>query len=140
MDRSLTPSLEDYLETILQLEKKNRVARVKDIASELGVQMPSVTGALKTLKAKEMIEYEKNSFINLTDLGMKRAVRVYEKHKLIVSFFKNVLLMDDEAATDFGCKIEHIIDIETAKKLGHLEDYLSDKISDRESWKKIINL
>ncbi len=81
----LTPSLEDYLETILQLEKKNRVARVKDIAQELGVQMPSVTGALKNLRSKGMIEYEKNSFINLTPQGMDIAVKVYEKHKLIVS-------------------------------------------------------
>lgn len=134
----LTPSLEDYLETILQLERKNRVARVKDIAQELGVQMPSVTGALKNLRSKGMIEYEKNSFINLTEDGMELAEKVFEKHKLLVSFFKNVLLMDDDKATDFGCKVEHVIDIETAKKLGNIEDYLKS-VSVSDDWKNIIS-
>lgn len=135
----LTPSLEDYLETILQLEKKNRVARVKDIAAQLGVQMPSVSGALKSLKAKGMIEYEKNSFINLTEDGMARAVKVYEKHKLLVSFFKNILLMDEEQATEVGCKVEHVIDIETALKLANIEKYLQSAVEDNDSWNKIIS-
>lgn len=134
----LTPSLEDYLETILQLEKKNRVARVKDIAKELNVQMPSVTGALKNLRSKGMIEYEKNSFINLTEEGMNLAVKVYEKHKLLVSFFKNVLLMDEEKATDFGCKVEHVVDIDTARKLKNLEDYLKEA-TEKSNWTEIIS-
>lgn len=135
----LTPSLEDYLETILQLEKINRVARVKDIAANLGVQMPSVSGALKSLKAKGMIDYEKNSFINLTEEGMAIAVRVYEKHKLLVSFFMNTLLLDEDQATEIGCKVEHVIDIETALKLGNIEKYLQSVSEDRESWTKIIS-
>lgn len=134
----LTPSLEDYLETILQLEKKNRVARVKDIAKELGVQMPSVTGALKNLRSKGMIEYEKNSFINLTEEGMNLAVKVYEKHKLLVSFFKNVLLMDEDKATSFGCKVEHVVDIDTARKLKNVEDYLKE-VTDKSNWIEIIS-
>lgn len=134
----LTPSLEDYLETILKLEKKNRVARVKDIAAELKVQMPSVTGALKNLKSKGMIEYEKNSFINLTDTGLEIAQKVYEKHMLLVSFFKNVLLMDEEEATEIGCKIEHVMNIETATKMANLENYLKDEINDNSKWSKII--
>lgn len=135
----LTPSLEDYLEAILQLEKKNRVARVKDIASKLGVQMPSVSGALKSLKSKGMIDYEKNSFINLTEDGMAIAVKVYEKHKLLVSFFKNVLLMNEEKATEIGCKVEHVIDIETALKLANIEKYLQPVVEDNAGWNNIIS-
>ena len=59
--QNLTPSLEDYLEAILRLERKNRVARVKDIAVLLNVQMPSVTGALKNRRARERVNSEKNS-------------------------------------------------------------------------------
>ena len=69
----LTPSLEDYLEAILNLESQYRVARVKDIAKTLEVQMPSVTGAVKNLKEKGLVNYEKNSFISLTDKGMEIA-------------------------------------------------------------------
>ena len=135
----LTPSLEDYLEAILQLESKNRVARVKDIALELNVQMPSVTGALKNLKSKGMIEYEKNSFINLTPQGLKIAKRVFRKHKILVSFFKNILLLNEESAKETGCKVEHVIDIETAVKLGNLEKYLKPIIDDTNNWDEIIS-
>ena len=60
-ERQLSTSLEDYLEAIIRLEKANRVARVKDIAGALNVQMPSVTGALKTLRDKGYVDYERNS-------------------------------------------------------------------------------
>ena len=45
----LSQSLEDYLEAIFHLIQENRVARVKDVAARLSVQMPSVTGALRSL-------------------------------------------------------------------------------------------
>jgi DtxR family Mn-dependent transcriptional regulator len=48
----LSDSLEDYLEIILALEKSNKVARVKDIAGEMGVLRGSVSSALKKLGEK----------------------------------------------------------------------------------------
>jgi Mn-dependent DtxR family transcriptional regulator len=54
----LSESLEDYLETILDLEKTNKVARVKDIAEKMGVLRGSVTGALKNLAEKKLINYK----------------------------------------------------------------------------------
>ncbi|HEV58563.1 MAG TPA: MarR family transcriptional regulator, partial [Phycisphaerales bacterium] len=55
---SLTASLEDYLEAIFHLENKDKVARSKDIAGALGVARPSVTGALRTLAGKGLVNYE----------------------------------------------------------------------------------
>ena len=69
----LSASIEDYLEAIGHLEKQNRVARVKDIAERLNVQMPSVTGALKVLRGKGLVNYERNSYITLTEDGLKVA-------------------------------------------------------------------
>ena len=51
----LSESLEDYLEIILQLENSHKVARQKDIAETLGVQRGSVTGALKALTERELV-------------------------------------------------------------------------------------
>ena len=48
----LSDSLEDYLEAILELERTNKVARVKDIAEKMGVLKGSVTVALKNLAEK----------------------------------------------------------------------------------------
>ena len=54
----LSESLEDYLETILQLQTTNTVARSKDIAERLDIKRGSVTGMLKKLAAQELINYE----------------------------------------------------------------------------------
>ncbi|MDC7239814.1 MAG: metal-dependent transcriptional regulator [Spirochaetales bacterium] len=135
---NLTPSLEDYLEAILQLEEKNRVARVKDIAERLSVQMPSVTGALKNLKSKGLIEYEKNSFINLTPQGKELAEAVLSKHKILLSFLENSLFLGAEKAADEACRIEHSIDKETARRVDNLNSFLTKTYSEKELEKIIL--
>ena len=50
----ISESMENYLETILDLENTNRVARGKDIADRLGIQRGSVTSALKNLEEKNI--------------------------------------------------------------------------------------
>ncbi|OQY35243.1 MAG: hypothetical protein B6241_01730 [Spirochaetaceae bacterium 4572_59] len=129
----LTPSLEDYLEAILLLEEKNRVARVKDIAEKLSVQMPSVTGALKNLKSKGMIEYEKNSFINLTPKGSEIAHSILGKHEILVKFLKRGLSLPPELAQKEACMIEHSISQETAQRIKNLTNYLLETFGDNPS-------
>lgn len=133
---NLSPSLEDYLEAILILERKNRVARVKDIAEALQVQMPSVTGALKNLKRKGLINYEKNSYISLTEVGLSMAEAIESKHSIIRNFLENVLLLSSEEATDQACKIEHVITPETAKRLKNCAEYITETLSSDSSGKK----
>lgn len=141
---NLSPSLEDYLESILFLEKKNRVARVKDIAELLKVQMPSVTGALKNLREKNLVEYEKNSFIVLTESGKKIADSVQKRHDILTKFLKNILLLKNENAEDQACQIEHIITPGTAKRIKNLTIFMENFFSknkdySREEWEKILS-
>ena len=142
-DSELTPSLEDYLEAILRLERKNRVARVKDIAQLLDVQMPSVTGALKNLRSKELVNYEKNSFISLTDKGLEIARTVEGKHDLLAEFLSKILLVPREKAQAEACEIEHVVGPSTSQRIKKLtlflekEIFQSGKVSPDE-WKKII--
>ena len=120
----LTPSMEDYLETILLLEQKNRVARVKDIAGALSVQMPSVTGALKSLKSRSLVEYEKNSFINLTPKGLKLAGAVLQRHKILVEFFRVALGLEGKKAENQACRMEHVIDQDTALRFQNITRWI----------------
>jgi DtxR family Mn-dependent transcriptional regulator len=116
--------MEDYLETILLLEQKNRVARVKDIAEKLSVQMPSVTGALKTLKSRGLVEYEKNSFINLTARGMELAKSILSRHQILVDFFSSALGLEGDHAEDQACRVEHAIDQNTAERFFNLTRWI----------------
>ncbi len=140
--KNLTQSLEDYLEAIFRLENSNRVARVKEIAGVLGVKMPSVTGALKTLKSKGLVEYEKNSYIVLTPEGKKLAKRIDQKHQILNHFLKDILQVDEETAGNVACEVEHVIDMEIAKRISNLSQLLikhhGDLIQDKK-WLKMLN-
>ena len=130
--QELSPSLEDYLETILHLETKNRVARVKDIAENLNVQMPSVTNALKNLKARGYINYEKNSFIHLTEDGMSIASEIDSRHRIITNFLVKLLYIDTGTAEETACKIEHSIDNGIAERIEKMVKFLtSEKMNNK---------
>jgi DtxR family Mn-dependent transcriptional regulator len=113
----LSESLEDYLEVILALEKTNKVARVKDIADEMGVLRGSVTGALKTLAEKGLIHYKPYNFITLTRKGAKVAKEITRRHAIIKDFLENVLQMDDETAEANACRMEHAMDQAAIERL-----------------------
>lgn len=140
--KELTSSLEDYLEAIYILEKKHRVARVKDIAAHLHVQMPSVTGALRNLREKGLVVYEKNSYINLTAEGMSLAEKISDRHFLLKSLLEEILLLDSDQADKEACRIEHTIGQKTARRIRNLITFVEDiresqNISDQE-WARII--
>ncbi len=130
----LSESLEDYLETILELEKTKKVARVKDIAEEMKVLRGTVTGALKTLAAKELINYEPYSFITLTRRGASIAREVTRRHAVIKNFLQNVLLLDTEKAEQNACKMEHAMDKTAIDRLVKFIEYIHNCPRAGEDW------
>ena len=126
--KKISPSQEDYLEAILILEEKNKVARVKDISQRLSVKMPSVTGALKNLKELGFIEYEKNSYITLTEAGMTVAKCIHNRHKVILRFLNRILKLEGSWVETQACGIEHSINHETAVRIAGLTNWLEKTI------------
>src|SRR5512138_1986475 len=108
-NEGLSASLEDYLEVIFHLEQSNRVARAKDIADQLKVQRASVTGALKALAGRGMINYSPYSYITLTDAGRVIARDVIRRHRTLKEFFMSTLQLGPEDAEANACRIEHAI-------------------------------
>lgn len=123
-EHELSASLEDYLETILDLEESQKVARAKDIADRLNVQRGSVTGALKNLSEKGYINYEPYSFITLTPKGMKLAKDISYRHSAIKEFLLKVLKIDPQTAEETACRMEHAIDKQTIDRLVCFIDYV----------------
>ncbi|CAN2041344.1 DtxR family transcriptional regulator, Mn-dependent transcriptional regulator [Candidatus Magnetomoraceae bacterium gMMP-15] len=113
----LSESLEDYLEIILDLEKKNKVARAKDIADKMGVKRGSVTGALKSLGEKGLINYEPYSYITLTQKGAKIAKEITRRHTIFKDFLFNVVQIDADKADAIACRMEHTVDKSSIDKL-----------------------
>jgi DtxR family transcriptional regulator, Mn-dependent transcriptional regulator len=109
-NNTLSESLEDYLEAILELEEASKVARAKDIADKIGVQRGSVTGALKILEEKALINYQPYSFITLTDKGRAIAAQISNRHAVLKDFLLRVLQFDEESAEQTACRMEHAVD------------------------------
>lgn len=107
---TLSASLEDYLEAIFLLVRDHRVARVKDIAERLGVQMPSVTGALRSLSEKGLVHHDPYSYTTLTPRGEEIARELFHRHQVLTSFLNEYLGLDLETAERNACDMEHAIE------------------------------
>jgi Mn-dependent DtxR family transcriptional regulator len=105
-------SAEDYLETILLLSKKKGLVRSIDIAEELGYSKPSVSVAMKKLKADGMVIVDEYGYINLTGQGLKTASEVYDRHSVVFKLLVSIGVSEEVAEED-ACKIEHILSDET---------------------------
>lgn len=109
-------SAEDYLETILILKERIGQVRSIDIATEMNFTKPSISVAMKKLRENHYIEMDRDGFITLTDSGYKIAANIYERHKLLTSFFVS-LGVDEKVAAQDACKIEHDLSEETYEKI-----------------------
>lgn len=130
----LSENLEDYLETILELEKTQKVARVKDIAEMRGVLRGSVTGALKSLAEKGLINYEPYSFITLTRKGTAVAGEINRRHRVIKNFLTHVLQLDPQTAEDNACRMEHAMDRAAVDRMVAFIDYMDSCPRTDASW------
>lgn len=108
---------EDYLETILTLQKRQGYVRSIDIANELEYTKPSISRAMRILKEKDLIVMDANKMIKLTPLGEEQANAVYARHLIITQFLQEVLGVAKETAENDACRIEHVISEETMEKL-----------------------
>ena len=113
----LSASLEDYLEAIYNLSNSGEVARSKDIAEVLNVTKSSVTGALKTLSERHLVNYKPYGHITLTAKGRNIASEIAKKHDVIKSFFVDVLGVEDKLAQTAACEAEHTLGHEITNRL-----------------------
>lgn len=113
----LKESGEDYLEAVLELEKKNGIVRSVDVASYLGVSKPSVSRAMGNLKEAGYISMETYGDITLTDKGREYAAMVLGRHKVLSAFFVQVLGVSPNIAEKDACRAEHILSTQTMEKI-----------------------
>jgi len=106
----LHASGEDYLETILVLQKKRGMVRSVDVARHMEVSKPSVCHAVAILRDGGFLTMDEDHFLHLV------AEKIYERH----CFFTEQLIaagVDPRTAEADACRIEHIISDESFSRL-----------------------
>ena len=117
MSETLSASLEDYLEVIYSLVQKNSVARSRDNARQMEVTGASVTGALRTLAEKKLVNYAPYELVTLTEEGKRFAEKVVGRHRALKEFFSTVLGLSDKVAGENACRIEHAVSEDLMERL-----------------------
>lgn len=107
---------EDYLKTIMLLQKEKGSVRSVDVAGRLNVSKPSVSYAVTVLRESKLINVDENMYLSLTDSGRKIAEEVYVRH----CFFRDLLIasgVSEDAAVADACRLEHAISEDSFQKL-----------------------
>jgi DtxR family Mn-dependent transcriptional regulator len=108
-DNRVSASLEDYIEAIFHIMAEKRASRAKDIAERLQVKAASVTGALRLLSEKGLINYAPYDLITLTPKGERVAEEVIRRHETLKDFLVKVLLIAEDEAEKSACNMEHTL-------------------------------
>ena len=115
---------EMYLETIYVLYQKQQNVRSIDVAEEMGFSKPSVSRGVSILKRDGYLTVDEKGYLELTDAGTDLAMKIYERHTILI---KTLVLLgvDEQTAAQDACKMEHVISdktLEAFKK--HLNEHI----------------
>lgn len=124
MQKPLTPNMEMYLKTIYEIVDEGSDPRVKTIADRLGVKMPSVTGALETLRGRGLVSHDRYGDVRLTARGRKTALDVKVRNDLLHTFLLDVLKLPPDIAARDACVLEHVVSPMTFERLGAFLEFL----------------
>ena len=107
---------EMYLETILVLSKTLNEVHAVDISAEMGISKPSVSRALGRLKDENCLIIDASGRIAFTEKGRSIAEKIYERHQVLTKMLVS-LGVNESAAAEDACKIEHDLSDETFEKI-----------------------
>jgi DtxR family Mn-dependent transcriptional regulator len=130
MTQTLSESLEDYLEAIYHIVSQKQAARASDISRRMKVNRSSVTGALRSLADKGLINYAPYDIVTLTPEGSAAARRVAHGHEVLRDFFTLVLAVEDGLADSAACGMEHHVGRDVLRRLGYLARFIADGSAD----------
>lgn len=119
----VTPKVEDYLKLIYRLQDEDVPAQSSQIASEMGVQPPTVTSMLQRLHEDGLVEYERYRGARLTPNGERQALAVLRHHRLLERFLTEHLDYDWSEVHDEADVLEHYISEKFADRIAELLNF-----------------
>ncbi len=113
----LTPRIEEYLESILNMELDGKKVLAARLAERLGLTPPTIAATLRRMKRDGLIVIGPQKIIGFTDKGWKMAVAVVRRHRLAERLLADVLKVPWHELHDEACLMEHGISARVEEKL-----------------------
>jgi DtxR family transcriptional regulator, Mn-dependent transcriptional regulator len=105
----LTRSVEDYLKVIYHLSSQGGFAATSDIAAQLDVSAPSVSGMVKRLSETGLIEHVPYRGVQLTGQGRRAALKMIRRHRILEVYLIEQLGYDWDGVHDEAERLEHAV-------------------------------
>lgn len=112
----LGKSKEDYLKTILILQRKEENVHSVNVAEYMGVSKASVSVAMKHLRNNGYLNIDDNGNLQLSSKGNLVAIQIYERYDFFIKLLSQIGVPLEVARKD-ACLLEHDISIESYEKL-----------------------
>jgi DtxR family Mn-dependent transcriptional regulator len=103
------PAVEQYLETVLELEEAGIVPMRARIVERLGVSAPAVSETVKRLEREGYLTLDDERVLHLTDTGRTYATSMLRKHRLAEVLLVEVLKVPWPEVHEEACRLEHAI-------------------------------
>ena len=107
-----TEMLEDYVEAILAITKKNGETRNSDLSKYFGVSQATVTKNLKRLNSNNLVKSQPYRSIFLTNSGLNLAKVSKKRHEIVYNFLIKIGVSKKIAEQDSE-GMEHHVSHET---------------------------
>ena len=103
------PAVEQYLETILELEESGVVPLRARLVDRLGVSAPAVSETVKRLEREGYLTLDDERVMHLTPTGRAYATSVLRRHRLAELLLVDVLKVPWSQVHEEACRLEHAI-------------------------------
>ncbi len=123
-NKLLTASMQDYMEMIYRLYKKNGFIRINELSQALNVHPPSATSMVQRLADLKLLNYEKYGVITLEESGKKLGDYLLKRHNTIEAFLKTIGVPKNFVFDDTE-KIEHTISNETLERFSDFTSFFN---------------
>lgn len=100
-------SVEDYLKAVFSLTRAGSPAANSALAQQLGIAPASVTGMVKRLARRGLLEHIPYQGVRLTSEGNRLALRVIRRHRIIETYLTDRLGYTWEEVHDEAERLEH---------------------------------
>lgn len=103
------PAVEQYLETILELEESGIVPMRARLVDRLGVSAPAVSETVRRLEREGYVTLDKDRVLHLTASGRAYATAMLRRHRLAELLLVDVLKVPWSQVHEEACRLEHAI-------------------------------
>lgn len=105
----LSPEAEEYIETIYRLQKRNGIAKTKELAKMLHVVPGSITNTIEHLEHHDLVLHEPYRGVKLSKQGEKLALDIIRRHRLAERLLTDMLKAEWSSVHEDACKLEHAL-------------------------------